>query len=204
MLTSTQKHRALAGDTAAAGRRYKGCITGGVAKRQRGMTLIELMIVVAIIGIIATIAVFMFRKSTKGTQIKSEVAAMFAEIQLRQEAFYLENGVYASSGADETDMHPSTGPSPGLNKAESLNPMPAEWTALGINPDKQSVYCTYVTVAGLANDDSNIGTIASSDFGMSPAQPPIGTTCSPSVMPTATGLPIRSIFHVLMWKVSLE
>lgn len=111
------------------------------------MTLIELMVVVAIVGILATLAVFMFTKSTAKARA-SEVPAVFAELRIKQEAYHVENGTYLSTG-DETNTatwHPATvaTPSSGGNAAA---PIPAEWQTLHITLDKSVLYCSYVTVA---------------------------------------------------------
>ncbi len=137
---------------------------------QRGVTLLELVIVVAIIAILATIAVSMFSKSANKAK-SSEVNTMFAEFKLRQEQYQLEHdGNYLSTGTDESNMHPASAPG---SAARSLSPMPASWSSntvpsLRMAPDKSSVYCSYVAIAGAGGDDTNIGAIANS-FGMTTA-----------------------------------
>ena len=126
------------------------------------MTLVELMIVVAIIGVLATLAVFMFSKQTKKAQYDSEVAAMFGEFRTRQEAYFLENDTYLSTGPEST-MHPAT-PASGTTTANAIQPQPASWDALRMNSGKDRVYCSYVAVAGAASDGSNVGTVAATDF----------------------------------------
>jgi prepilin-type N-terminal cleavage/methylation domain-containing protein len=127
---------------------------------QHGMTLIELMIVVAIVGILATVAVFMFTKSTAKARA-SEVPAVFAEFRIKQEQFHMENGVYQSTGDEGTPgdywpVSPAT-PSSGGN---AIDPLPATWQALRMTLDKSALYCSYITVGQTAN--AGPGAIASS------------------------------------------
>ncbi len=132
-------------------------------KRERGVTLIELVIVLAIIGILATIAVFMFTKTKKKAEADAEVNAMFAEFRNRQEAYYIENNSYQQTGSDEDDGHPPvlTG-----ETAVTLSPLPATWDALRMAPDRSAVRCKYVSIAGRGGDAAAyIGPMATT-FGM--------------------------------------
>ncbi len=88
---------------------------------------------------------------------------MIAEFKLRQTQYQTENGSYLSSGADETDTHPAAPAGP--DTPVSIAPVPATWTALRMQPDKDALYCAYVTIAGDANDNANIGAKAGADFG---------------------------------------
>ena len=122
------------------------------------------MIVVAIVGILASLAVYMFGGQQKKINAKSEVTAVFAEFKLRQEQYRLENGTYLSSSAtnDEGDPWPVT---PGTNGGRNpLLPFPTNWTTLGMAPDATSVYCNYVSIVGDGGDDTNVGTKAATDF----------------------------------------
>ena len=153
--------------------RHSRCTRGSVHKYRQGLgsqgfTLIELMVVVAIVGVLASLAVYMFGGQQRKITAKSEVTAMFAEFKMRQEQYRLENGTYLSSSAtnDEADPWPST---PGANGGRrTLQPFPANWTALNMAPDASSVYCAYVTVVGDGGDATTVGAIASSDFNFVP------------------------------------
>ena len=115
------------------------------------MTLIELMIVVAIVGVLASVAVYMFTKSVNKAR-SSEVPAVFAEFRIKQEQFHMENGVYQSTGDENTpsDYWPAAPAAPS-SEGNAIAPMPATWQALRVNLDKSVLYCSYVTVGKTAN-----------------------------------------------------
>lgn len=137
-----------------------------VRRGQQGFTLIELMVVVAVVGILASIAVYMFTGQKNKATARSEVSAMFAEIELRQEQYRLENGAYLSTGTADTDTWP-TAPAAGGGKTSILATeagYPTEWADLRMAPDMSATHCAYVTIAGEGGDDTNIGSVASGDF----------------------------------------
>ncbi len=167
-------------------------------KTQRGITLIELMVVVAIIGILATVAVFMFTKQTRKAR-KTEVHAIMAEIAMRQEQYALENGRYLDIGAgydvgppidytngeqnnewipDGSGIGGVAPPNPGKNaRAFSFANLPTgqitnDWQALRVNIDRP-LYCAYTTVAGQPNLGSDISaTVQTSPFNITGADVP--------------------------------
>jgi len=65
--------------------------------RQRGMTLIELMIVVLIIGIIAGVAIPSYRAYMVRSQ-RTDATAALLRLATAQEKFYLQNNTYATNG----------------------------------------------------------------------------------------------------------
>jgi prepilin-type N-terminal cleavage/methylation domain-containing protein len=130
--------------------------TGMRGGRQAGgFTLMELMIVVAIIGILATLAVFMFTKHVAKAKA-SEVPALFAELKIREQQYHLENEQYLSTGANDDDYFPSATP-PGSSPQSYSRDDNAAWKSLKVNSDKTQLYCVYVAIAGLGDDDANIG-----------------------------------------------
>ena len=134
--------------------------------RQAGFTLIELMVVVAVIAVLAAVAVPMFMAETREASGDAEVTAMFTELGLKESEYRLENGVYFSTGASEAATFPLTPTA----SAQSLATPPATWTTLKVVPPENTAKCGYVVIAGLAN--AAPGAIASGTFGFAaPKQP---------------------------------
>ena len=79
------------------GRRYhSGCPFSFVSMKQQGFTLIELMIVVAIIGILAAIAIPQYQNYVARTQV-AEAFALFGPIKIAASLYYHETGKLPSS-----------------------------------------------------------------------------------------------------------
>ncbi|MFC1889974.1 type IV pilin protein [Thermodesulfobacteriota bacterium] len=66
--------------------------------RNKGFTLIELMIVVAIIGILAAIAIPNFLNMRKKS-MSSEAKSNLGDLRTMEEAYHVEYGVYAAATA---------------------------------------------------------------------------------------------------------
>ena len=81
-----------------------------VTARSRGFTLIELMIVVAIVGILATLAVVGYRKLVQTSHV-SEATGMVQNIRVAQEGYHSETQQYANVSSSLTDLLPTGSPS---------------------------------------------------------------------------------------------
>jgi prepilin-type N-terminal cleavage/methylation domain-containing protein len=126
--------------------------------RESGVTLLELLFVVAVISILATIALPSFFSESRKAKAFSEVQPMFNDLRVRLEQHMQERGRYPAT-IGETNLHPTN--TPGTNKL-SIHPVPTAWQNIRVRPTgNDEVYCGYTWVTGLANQGTNIGTQAS-------------------------------------------
>ncbi|HEY4176010.1 MAG TPA: prepilin-type N-terminal cleavage/methylation domain-containing protein [Kofleriaceae bacterium] len=109
---------------------------------QRGFTLIEIMITVAIIAILAAIAIPMFSKEKRKTDTGSETAAMFGELAIRQDQYKLENGFYLATAACPATTIPQ-----GTDATSCITGSGA-WVPLKVRLPRQKLICTYTTTIG--------------------------------------------------------
>ena len=70
-------------------------------KSQRGVTLIELMVVIVVLAILASIAVPSYRRYVMRSN-RTEATAALLQVRIAQEKFFLQNGQYAVDGALST------------------------------------------------------------------------------------------------------
>jgi type IV pilus assembly protein PilA len=76
-------------------------------RRSRGFTLIEMMIVVVIVGVLATLAVVGYRKIVESAHV-SEATGMVHNIRVAQEAYHSETQSYADISTSMTSWYPAT------------------------------------------------------------------------------------------------
>jgi prepilin-type N-terminal cleavage/methylation domain-containing protein len=105
---------------------------------ERGMTLVELMIVVAIIGILASVAAFSYTRYMRKSRA-SEVNMMFSELAAKEEAYHTEFGTYL----DTATFNPAV-----TNGQAQTIDTSTTWATLRIQPSKNAWYCQYRVVAG--------------------------------------------------------
>lgn len=74
-------------------------------KAVAGFTLIELMIVVVIIGILATVAVGSYKRFTRRARVQ-EAIAFLGDIRIKQESYFQTYHRYVSTGAGDSDFWP--------------------------------------------------------------------------------------------------
>lgn len=113
-------------------------------RNQRGFTLIEIMMVVALIAVLAAIAIPNFVGQTAKAKGDAEVTAMFAELRIAQERHRAERGSYLATASSETTLYPAT---PSHNERDLLASLPAEWRALKYRGAERA-RCSYGVIIG--------------------------------------------------------
>jgi prepilin-type N-terminal cleavage/methylation domain-containing protein len=115
--------------------------------RKKGFTLVELLIVVAIIAILAAIAVPMYGKYIRKART-SEAITNLGAISLYEETFFSENDRYQTAGPSPATVPKSTKPGGRLPFNTSIS----GWTQLGrAIPNDSKVYFQYEVRAGQLN-----------------------------------------------------
>lgn len=71
----------------------------GNPRAQRGITLIELMMVVVIVGILASVAYPSYQEYTRRAK-RAEAKALLSEISARMERYYFDNNTYTEDLSD--------------------------------------------------------------------------------------------------------
>ena len=112
---------------------------------QRGFTLIELMVVVAIIAILAFIVVPSFIREGRKTKGGTEVTAMFSELRTKEEAYKSENSAYLAAAQCPSSVSTST-----YDFVSTCKTTGSAWESLRVQPTASSLRCAYTINTGAA------------------------------------------------------
>ena len=127
-----------------------GCHQGQARRHERGFTLLEMMIAVAVIAVLAIIAVPAFFKEGRKVKADTEVNAMFAELTTRLEQWKVDNGTYRDAAAC-----PATPSATGV-ASTTCTGAGSDWELLRVNPPESTLRCSYQVVSGLPGDAATI------------------------------------------------
>ncbi|MBI2892098.1 MAG: prepilin-type N-terminal cleavage/methylation domain-containing protein [Deltaproteobacteria bacterium] len=108
---------------------------------QSGFTLTEMMVVVAILGVLSAVAVMSFQRYTLRVRV-GEAYALLGQIKARQEVYRAEFSQY-----DPALQHPAGNPG---RLPQVWDPAAAgrtDWLMMGVRPDRD-VYFVYRVTAG--------------------------------------------------------
>jgi type IV pilus assembly protein PilA len=147
-----------------------------VGQRERGFTLVEMMVVVIIIAVLATLAVVGYRKLILSSHV-SEATNMVQNIRVAQEEYHSETQTYANVSPSLTTYYPSPVPKGNLLTGwgaacdeECNNGM--DWTMLPVHVDG-AVLFGYATVAGPAGTNPPGGVTVNGNAVAFPSPSPV-------------------------------
>ena len=114
----------------------------------RGFTLVEMMIVVAIVGVLAVLAVVGYRQLIRSSHV-SEATGMVQSIRVAQEGYHSETQQYANVSTTLVDYYPKA---PVYQQVTAWGGPHAfasvPWSALPVHVDGPVMF-GYATVAGI-------------------------------------------------------
>ncbi len=143
-----------------------------MVKQQKGFTLIELMIVIAIIGILAAVAVPQYGQYTKRAKFAEVVTATNA-VKTAVSLCYQTTNIIASCDAGMEGVPPDVTNTP-ADVVASVETAAGVITATGGNPVDGA---TYVLIPGVVNDGDPINW--SLDEGTSTCDDAVNNLCRP-------------------------
>lgn len=132
---------------------HRGRAAGMLPHRMRGVTLLELMVVVVIVGILAAVAYPSYRDSVDRAK-RNEAKALLLEIAQNQERYYLQNNSYgtlAQLGYDNPQLTDSGAYAVTIGGADANNfAATATWQLGGRESDR----CNTFTLDGRGSKSS--------------------------------------------------
>jgi len=115
--------------------------------RNRGFTLIEVMVVVAIVAILAAVAVPSYRDYVRRSQVQ-EATTFLSDYQIKMEQFYQDNRSYGNGGCAAGGAVATSWSFPSTAKYFT-------YTCTGSNANAQGFQGFVITATGLTTQGSN-------------------------------------------------
>ncbi len=119
-------------------------------RSQMGFTLVELMVVVAIIGILAAVGIAAYTKWVRKSKASGEVPYMLGHFQQREVQYQAENGTFLPTGSTEDDYFPKPLTGGGSYTSIPTGTTPQAWQDLKIQMGQSGLYCGYVVLVKAA------------------------------------------------------
>jgi prepilin-type N-terminal cleavage/methylation domain-containing protein len=121
---------------------------------QRGFTIVELMIVVAIIAVLAIVVIPSFMKETRRAGAQSEVHPMFSELSTRLDQYKLES----STGYEAMTACPPSASTNGTDMASAACATTAgnPWIKLRVQAPVAKLKCSYSIATDAAGTDPTV------------------------------------------------
>jgi prepilin-type N-terminal cleavage/methylation domain-containing protein len=137
----------------------------GPHRRARGFTLIEAMIVVVVVGILATLAIVAYQHWVK-TSYVAEAQDVVTNIRTAEEGFFGENGTYLDVSGAVGAGHSYPLIHPGASKTAwggacggCTSPGTGNWNGLNVNPGAPVIFGYSVIADQAKAPTARLGTI---------------------------------------------
>ena len=122
---------------------------------QRGFTLIEIMVTVAIIAVLAYLVVPQFMSQSRKSKAGSEIGYMFGELGVREDQYKLEKGSYLAATCPTSVPAPTGVAITTLQTAGGCYaPLTSAWAQLRVRVGEAKLYCQYTVTTGTGTGTS--------------------------------------------------
>jgi len=136
--------------------------------RQRGFTLIEMMIVVVIVGVLVTVAIIAYTRHIRSARLVGE-QAFLEKIKAQQEVYLQQFGFYCDASGNSTGVGAAYPAESVPAEQQAWAPIAAEWTAFGVRPESGSTWFSWqVEASSLTSSHQLYGEAAVSGIQATP------------------------------------